>query len=147
MNFSEMTSRERILSAMRGLPTDRVPFQLGVTNMFTVRINGYTGWDIYLHGKAPMWKMVADVQRRFGLDGYLYLGPDAPPDPDVTYRSETVHSDDEKIVVRTTMQTPDGDLWYEISLMKNETPTITRGLIKNADDFALWLKYAFRPKR
>ena len=69
MNFSEMTSRERILSAMRGLPTDRVPFQLGVTNMFTVLYNGYTGWDIYLHGKAPMWKMVADVQRQFGLDG------------------------------------------------------------------------------
>ena len=147
MNFSEMTSRERILSAMRGLPTDRVPFQLGVTNMFTVLHNGYTGWDIYLHDKAPMWKMVADVQREFGLDGYLYLGAYAPPDPDVTYRSEAVHSDDEKIVVRSTMQTPDGDLWSETSFMKNETPTITRGLIKNADDFALWLKYSFRPKR
>ena len=31
--------------------------------------------------------------------------------------------------------------------MKNETPTVTRGLIKSAEDFALWIKYALRPKR
>ena len=54
---------------MRGQKTDRVPFQLGVSNMFSILQNGYRGWDIYMHDKAPMWKLVADTQRRFGLDG------------------------------------------------------------------------------
>ena len=69
MSFSGMTSRERLLCAMRGLPTDRVPFQLGITNMFSVLLKGYTGWDIYLDEKEPLWKMVADITRQLGLDG------------------------------------------------------------------------------
>ena len=147
MSFSGMTSRERLLCAMRGLPTDRVPFQLGITNMFSVFLKGYTGWDIYLNNKEPLWKMVADIHRQFGLDGYLYIGLTEEPDPDVQYKSAVVHSDAEKVIVRTTMQTPEGDLWSESTYMKNETPTVTRGYIKDEDDFALWIKYALRPKR
>lgn len=69
MALTEMTSKERILAPMRGLPTDRVPFQLGITNMFSVLLKGYTGWDIYLDEKEPLWKMVADITRQLGLDG------------------------------------------------------------------------------
>ena len=82
----EMTSRERILATMRGQRTDRVPFQLGLSNMFSVLQNGYRGWDVYMHGSVPMWKLVADTQRRLGLDGYLYIGAGATtPHPDVQY--------------------------------------------------------------
>ena len=147
MNFSQMTSKERILAAMKGQPLDRVPVQLGITNMFTVLQNNYTGWDIYLNQKAPMWKLVADTQKRFGLDGYLYIGVGAEPDPDVEYHSETVASDSDKVIVRTTMKTPEGSLWSESTYMKNETPTVTRGYIKDENDFKLWLKYSFRPAR
>jgi len=90
---------------------------------------------------------VADTQRRFGLDGYLYIGVQGQPDPDVQYKNDVVHSDDKKVVVRTTMKTPEGDLWSERTYLKNETPTVTRGYIKDENDFALWLKYAFRPTR
>ena len=141
----EMTSKERILATMRGQKTDRVPFQLGISNMFTVLQNGYRGWDIYLHDKAPMWKLVADTQRRFGLDGYLYWGVGASsPDPDVQYEWAVVHSDAEKVIARTTMKTPEGDLWSESVYMIDETPTVLRGFIKDEKDFRLWLKYSFR---
>ncbi len=147
MNFSAMTSRERLLAAMRGLPTDRVPIQLGITNMFSVFLRGYSGWDIYLNNKVPLWKIVTDAHRQLGLDGYLYISVNAEPDPDVQYKRAVVHSDPEKVIVRTTMQTPEGDLWSETTYMKNETPTLTRGYIKDEKDFALWIKYALRPKR
>ncbi len=147
MSVSEMTSRERLLATMKGLPTDRVPFQLGITNMFSVLLKGYSGWDIYLNSRVPLWKIVADTQRELGLDGYLYIGVDALPDPDVQYKRETVCSDAEKAVVRTTMQTPEGDLWSETTYLKNETPSVTRGYIKDEKDFALWIKYTLKPKR
>jgi uroporphyrinogen-III decarboxylase len=140
----EMTSKERILATMRGQKTDRVPFQLGLSNMFSVLQNGYRGWDIFMHDKAPMWKLVADTQRRFGLDGYLYLGAGVTtPNPNVQYDGYVVHSDGEKVVTRTIMKTPDGDLWSETVYMIDETPTVLRGFIKDEKDFRIWLKYAF----
>lgn len=142
-----MTSKERIIATMRGQKTDRVPFQLGITNMFSVFQNNYIGWDVYLHNKVPMWKIVADTQQRFGLDGYLYIGVDSVPDKDVQYKDDVVFANEEKIIVRTTMQTPEGNLWSESTYMKNESPTVTRGYIKDENDFALWLKYSFRPTR
>ena len=63
------------------------------------------------------------------------------------YQRETAVSDGEKVVVRTTMQTPEGDLWSETTYLRNETPSVTRGYIKDENDFALWMKYALRPKR
>ncbi len=100
MDFSRMTSRERLLAAMRGLPTDRVPIQLGITNMFSVFLRGYSGWDIYLNNKVPLWKIVTDAHRQLGLDGYLYISVNAEPDPDVQYKRAVVHSDPEKVIVR-----------------------------------------------
>ena len=142
----EMTSKERILATMRGQKTDRVPFQLGLSNMFSVLQNGYRGWDVYMHGSVPMWKLVADTQRRFGLDGYLYLGAGATtPNPDVQYDGYVVQSNDEKVVTRTIMKTPDGDLWSETAYMIDESPMVLRGFIKDEKDFRIWLKYAFYP--
>ena len=43
------------------------------------------------------------------------------------------------------MITPDGELWQETSFMKNQTPTVVRGYIKDENDFSLWLKYSFYP--
>lgn len=140
-----MTSRERILAAMRGDMPDMVPVQLGVTNMFSVLQQGYTGWDIYLDKKAPLYRVVVDTQRRFGLDAYIYAGVSARgKHPQVVYEHKEVRRDERTAVIGTRVRTPEGDLYSESTYMKNETPTTTQGFIKNEADFDLWLKYCVR---
>lgn len=138
----QMTSRQRILAAMRGQIPDRVPVQLGITNMFSVRHAGFDGWDIFLEHKRPYWQVVADAQRHFGLDGYLYLGG-CPTGrrTDVSRSSQTITVDSETKVVRTTITTPEGELTEERTFLRWETASITKGLIENEDDFHRWMKY------
>lgn len=148
MSTETMTSKERILAAMAGESPDRVPVQLGITNMFSIRQQGYSGWDVFHDNKVPYWQVVTDTARRFGLDGYLYLNLDlrrgaSAEDGEVRSRTEIVDRTDEKIVKRTTVTTPKGELWSECTLLKNETPTTTRGLLKTKEDFEIWLEYCF----
>jgi hypothetical protein len=73
MSTEIMTPKERILAAMSGRMLDRVPVQIGLTNMFSVYYQNLIGWDVYADAKVPMWKVALDTQRAFGLDGYMYL--------------------------------------------------------------------------
>lgn len=137
-----MTSKERILAAMRGEIPDRVPVQLGITNMFSVLAQGLAGWDVFVNNTVPYWKVVTDTARHFGLDGYLYLSLDSIPSPSAPpSRTETVYRDEEKVIRRRTIETPAGELWEERTFLKNETPTVTRGLLKNDRDFEIWITH------
>jgi|LSQX01.1.fsa_nt_gb uroporphyrinogen-III decarboxylase len=137
-----MSGKERILAAMSGQMPDRVPVQLGITNMFSVYQQGLIGWDVYAYQNQPLWRVVADTQRRFGLDGYLYLRPAVKTRPGDPRRESTLTQlDADKLERRTVIHTPEGDLTSAETIMKNESPTVTEGLIKSERDFHLWLKY------
>lgn len=137
-----MTSKERILATMQGEIPDRVPVQLGITNMFSILAQNHVGWDVFVNDTVPYWKVVTDTARHFGLDGYLYLSLDSDTSgPAPRSRTETVHRDSEKVVRRHTIETPAGELWEERTFLKNETPTVTRGLLKDDRDFETWITY------
>lgn len=145
-----LSSKERILTAMRGEKPDRVPVQLGVTNMFAVLQQGHDAWDVYWSGKVPLWKVTTDVFRRFGLDGYLYLTLEsrrAPGGPEVATEREVVLRTDDRIVERNTVRTPRKDLVTERTYLRYETPTVTRGPVRDAEDFQVWLEYCLAPAR
>jgi uroporphyrinogen-III decarboxylase len=140
-----MSSKERILAAMRGEPADSVPVQAGVGSMAPRRLD-MPYWDIYFGGKKPLWKAVIDINRYYGLDGYVYMSPQySGPDPDDQRRLESriVRQNDDFVVRRITFHTPDGDLWEETTCPRYDQPTPTVGLIKSVDDFHLYLKYWF----
>lgn len=138
----QMTGKERIMAAMSGQIPDRVPVQLGITNMFSIYQQHLTGWDVYAWQRQPLWRIVADTQRQFGLDGYLYLKPAAKKSAsDIQTHSEMIRQSTDRIVRKTVIQTPDGDLTSEETFMQNESPTVTQGLIKSEQDFMIWLKY------
>jgi uroporphyrinogen-III decarboxylase len=140
--FVNMNSKERILTAMRGETPDRVPVQLGITNMFSVRAQGHSGWDVFVDHAIPYWKIVTDTARHFGLDGYLYLSLNTRPSrSNVASSVKVVHKDGDKIVQRRTIETRAGELWQERTYLRNETPTTTRGLLKNAEDFEIWIEH------
>ncbi len=145
MTQTPMTAKERTLAAMAGRLPDRVPVQLGITNMFSVYRRGLTGWDVYARQKVPLWRIVADTQREFGLDGYLYLRPtEIKRQSDVTVSSELVPAGEDRLIRHTLIRTPEGDLHSEETILRNESPSVTEGLVKNERDFQLWLQYVVR---
>ena len=72
---SAMTSRERMLSAMRLEEPDMVPVSPDVSNMIPCRLTGKPFWDIYMNQDPPIWKAYLDAVKRFGFDGCLDKGP------------------------------------------------------------------------
>ena len=66
-----MTSKERMLIAMKNGQADRVPVSPDISNMIPCKLTGKPFWDIYLYRNPPLWKAYIDAVRYFGFDGWL----------------------------------------------------------------------------
>lgn len=66
-----MTSKERMLCAMRNKKPDMVPVAPDMSNMIPCRLTGKPFWDIYLYNNPPLWKVYIDAVKYFGFDGWL----------------------------------------------------------------------------
>ena len=73
-----MTSRQRMLIAMKGGQPDSVPVAPGMTNMIPGRLTGKPFWDIHLHQDpprcilatpTPAWKPMKGPKRSWGNAG------------------------------------------------------------------------------
>ena len=62
-----MTSRERILTAMRRGVPDRVPVIPDISNMIPARLTGKPFWDIYFHRDPPLWKAYLHAMEYFAF--------------------------------------------------------------------------------
>jgi uroporphyrinogen-III decarboxylase len=141
MKTDTMTSKERILCAMRGGTPDRVPVQLGIYSIATI-FSKSTFWDVYYHNKFDLAELMVEMAREFDFDGYLYTGIGAKRKNEVNRTTNEVVSQDEEFIVRrTTIETPGGTLWSERTFPRTEVPTTTRGLVKTVEDFKLYLEY------
>jgi uroporphyrinogen decarboxylase len=67
-----MTSRERVLTAMRNGIPDRVPVTPDMSNMIPCRLTGKPFWDIYLYQDPPLWQAYMAAVEHFGIDGWVY---------------------------------------------------------------------------
>ena len=108
-----MTSRERMLCAMRNGQPDRVPVAPDFSNMIPCRLTGKPFWDIYLYQDPPLWRAYINAARHFGTDGWIYsldgfwvADPEAAPPVDDGTKRETVivFRSDERIVTRSYTQ-------------------------------------------
>lgn len=141
MKTNTMTSKERILCAMRGGTPDRVPVQLGIYSIAPI-FSKSTFWDVYYHNKLNLAELMVEMTRTFDFDGYLYthIGSKRKTEANRT-ANEVVCQNEEFIVRRTTIETPGGTLWSERTFPRTEVPTTTRGLVKTVEDFQLYLEY------
>jgi uroporphyrinogen decarboxylase len=64
-----MTSRERILTVLRGEIPDCVPVCPDISNMVPCRLTGKPFWDIYVYKDPPLWKAHIDALKHFDIDG------------------------------------------------------------------------------
>jgi hypothetical protein len=103
-----LTSKERILTAMRGGMPDRVPVQLGVFSIAPRMAKG-THWDVYYHHRHDLAALMVEMAETFDFDGYLYTGIGGTMAGDRrSWQTTVVRQDEEFIVTRTTVSTVTG---------------------------------------
>ncbi len=106
-----MTSRERMLTAMRGGVPDRVPASPDTNWQIPARLTGKPFWSVFRYGDPPIWKAYSDCVRHFGIDGFSHHGTATiPAHPDVERKSELVEETEDRLVFDSTFRCPAGEL-------------------------------------
>jgi len=133
-----MTSRERFLIAMTGGKPDRVPCTPDFSNMIPCRLTRKPFWDIYLRNDPPLWKAYLHAADHFGIDAWFFNGALNFKYPDtVQYQSEIVSRTADRMVQRTRIRTPDGEMVSETTFYRADPPTSTLKPVKDLkQDFA-----------
>lgn len=107
-----MTSRERMLIAMKNGQPDMVPVAPDISNMIPCKLTGKPFWDIYLYQDPPRWKTYIDAVRYFGFDGWLDGVPNIFIEEDPIYECKTkkviVFRSDERIITREYIEKEKG---------------------------------------
>lgn len=118
-----MTSRQRMLTAMRNEQPDRVPVAPDMSNMIPARMTGKPFWDIYLYQDPPLWQAYMDAVEYFGIDGWVhnldgfYLPAEtaAVVDDDVHNETVIVKRTPERLVTRSfTQRKGHGRVWSDL---------------------------------
>lgn len=125
-----MTSRERILTAMRrGIP-DRVPVIPDISNMVPSRMLGKPFWEIYLYEDPPLGEAYSNAVKHFGMDGwYIYDNLTMKEEPKWTER--ILEKTGEEIKVVRFVDTPFGRLEEVMSYPIDNPPWRLQGMIKD----------------
>jgi uroporphyrinogen decarboxylase len=122
-----MTSRERMLTAMTGGVPDRVPAAPDTNWMIPARRIGGPFWDVYYHGKPPIWKAYNDCVRYFGVDGFSHHGTyHVPHRPGAESKTRIVSQTEQQMVTETVFKCPAGELTEETTFLRMEPPTPTK---------------------
>lgn len=132
--------------AMRNQMPDRVPVSPDISNMVPARLTGKPFWEIYLHNNPPLWKAYLDAVDYFQMDGwYIYGGLNYLTKGDARVsRKQVLSRTSERIVLRTDVHTPGGDLYTEETFYAADPPTLTSRLVKDpVRDIPLLMKYFF----
>ncbi|HHY83223.1 MAG TPA: hypothetical protein GX505_11200 [Clostridiales bacterium] len=139
--MAKLTSRERLMCAMRGGMPDRVPVAPDMSNMIPCKLTGKPFWDIYYYNNPPLWEAYLNAARTYGIDGWFTYGQlDYKYPINVDERCEIISKTKEKIVVRNTYETPKGELSKVTVYPWDNPPTIIEKLIKNfKDDFSKFI--------
>ena len=143
-----MTSKERFLTAMTGGVPDRVPCTPDFSNMIPCRLTGRAFWDIYLHNDPPLWRAYVDAANYFGIDAWFFNGAldyEYRGGPQASCDSRIVSRSDERIVQRTRIRTPEGELEHETTYYRDNPPTRTAGPIKDFQKQFKFFKYLMCP--
>ena len=136
-----MTSKQRMLAAIRHEIPDRVPAAPDISNYVPAKRTGLPFWDIYFFNAYPLWQAYLDAIDYFGADAWvapdMYI-PFTYEHVDVESKSEIIWDKArDAMLSRTLTHTPDGDLTTETVCYRGDPPTPT---IKPVQDLAHDLK-------
>lgn len=109
-----MTSRERLLTTLRGGVPDCVPVAPDFSNMIPARRTGRPFWDLYLYKNPPIWEAYLDSAAHFGIDVLMdgYFPFQLPDEREAELRLKRtvceVFRDENRIVTQAFTETPTG---------------------------------------
>ncbi len=66
-----MTSRERLLTVLKGGIPDCVPVAPDFYNMIPAKLTGMPFWDLYLYNRKPIWEAYIDCAKKFNIDSVM----------------------------------------------------------------------------
>ena len=132
-----MTSRERMMTALRNGQSDRIPAAPDISNMIPCRLTGKPFWEIYINESPPLWQAYLDAVRYYGMDGWFTYG-------DLKYKKRSRVEVSREIIgrkldrwgMREVFHTPDGDLEQVTISPIGDAPTHVEKMIKDfKEDF------------
>jgi len=140
-----MTSKERMMIAMRGGMPDRVPVAPDISNMVPARLTGKPFWEIYENNNPSLGRAYMDAVRFYGMDGwYIYSDVGFQSDSKTTFKQSTQKYPDHWLVTNV-IETPAGDLKFSRYSGIDNPPSGMEKLIKNFKDDFPKMKYLFAP--
>jgi len=137
-----MTSRERMITAMKNQQPDRVPVAPDISNMIPARLTGKPFFDIYVNSDPPLWKAYIEAVKYFGIDGWFIYGDMQFKSPGATFTMEAnaprqriacSHKTDERWVIRYEGVLGGHPYSYEVTYYIADSPTITVKPIKDLE--------------
>jgi len=151
-----MTSRERMITAMRSGIPDRVPVSPDISNMIPCMLTGKPFWEIYVYDNPPLGHAYLDAVKTLGIDGWYLYGnvrggnKEFSLDEDlctkIIYGSvqipkdivtkKIIHKNEDKIKQQRLVETPYGKLEQTSVYFRNAPPWKETNYIKNiAEDW------------
>lgn len=98
--------------------------------------------SLYTNNKRLMYAYM-DAVKYFGIEGWAwYAGPKIEVE-NVKFEEKIIEKRSDRIVTRTTMSTPDGDLWAETVYPIDNPPFPVRKYIKHFKEEFKFLKYFY----
>jgi uroporphyrinogen decarboxylase len=139
-----MTSKERMVTAMRNEQPDRVPVSPDISNMIPCRLTGKPFWDVYFNQDPPLWRAYIEAVKHFGMDGwFLYGAPDPAGHPKATREAKLVEKRPDRWIARITWHTPEGDLHEIFQYPIADSESCTEKMIKDVERDWPKLKYIY----
>lgn len=111
-----MTSRERVITAMRNGIPDRVPVAPDISTYMPMKRSGLTDQDFWMgcKGNTPQWQVYLDTVDYFGMDAWTapeFGLPTIDEPTQVEWKSESVVDKVRDAMVQTTtVKTPNGEM-------------------------------------
>ncbi len=104
-----MTSRERILTALRGGCPDYVPAAPDLYEMIPLRLSGRKPWELLEYNDPPIWKARIDACVQLGVDAFVPLWVPAADDP----AAAIVQKTEQQVIVRRFVENDGRRQWQD----------------------------------
>ncbi|MFH1008120.1 MAG: uroporphyrinogen decarboxylase family protein [Candidatus Latescibacterota bacterium] len=148
-----MTSRERVITAMRNGIPDRVPVAPDVSTYIPMKRSGRTDQDFWMgcKGNTPQWQVYLDTVDYFGMDAWTapqFGLPTIDEHSQAEWKSESaVDLVRDAMVQTTTVKTPDGELKQVNVCFRGDQAAPSERLIKDlTKDFRKFMHTQPMPK-
>ncbi len=129
--MEHMTPRERILCAIRGLPTDRIAVAPDLYAMIPCRLTGKPYWDIYFNESPPLWQAFVDAANHFDIDALSYHGTLRFVGTSRLSSHQAIERHEDHWIQHVRIKTPDGDLTQTLFCPREDVASYPEHLVKD----------------